>query len=74
MVRDSFTCTTFAPIAVVSVYTAFRVIAIPSPSANRNQIYPIFGFATHGTHDTAGGTGIIISGISVPTVGAVALL
>lgn len=35
---------------------------------------PIGNVATHGTPHTAAGIGIIISGISVPTVGAVALL
>lgn len=74
VVRDSFTLTSLAPIAVVSVCIAFRVIAIPSPRAKRNGINHILGFATQGTHHTAAGTGIIISGISVHTVGAVALL
>ena len=74
VVRDSFTLTSQAPIAVVSVWIAFRVIAIPSPRAKRKAINHIFGFATHGTPNTAAGTGIIISGTSVPTVGAVALL
>jgi hypothetical protein len=74
VVRESFTFTSPAPTATVSEWIAFRVIAIPSPRAKRKEINHIFGFATHGTHHTAAGTGIIISGISVHTVGAVALL
>ena len=66
--------TSLAHIAVASVYTALRFIAIPCHRAKRDQINHIFGFATPGTHHTAAGTGIVISGISVPTVGAVALL
>ena len=74
MVLESFTLTSPAQIALVSVWIAFLVIAIPRPSANLNAMNQIFGLATHGIQDTAAGTGIIISGMSVPTVGAVALL
>ena len=50
------------------------MIAIHNQRANLAPINPIFTFTTHGTLQTTAGTGIIISGISVPTVGAVALL
>jgi len=68
----TFTCQ--AVIAVVSLSAIPPVIAIPSPSANRSAMNPEDKFTVQGTHATAQGTGIIISGMSVPTVGAVALL
>ena len=58
----------------MSVSATHPVIAIPSPRANLYHINQAGKLATQGTQDTAAGTGIIISGISVPTVGAVALL
>ena len=58
----------------MSENTAFLVIAIPSHRANLYPINPQGIFATQGIQAAAAGTGIIISGISVPTVGAVALL
>lgn len=58
----------------MSVSATPPVIAMPRPSANRYPINHAGIFATHGTPETAAGTGIIISGTSVHTVGAVALL